>query len=142
MTRFVGYERCSRSQRTGRVQVVVEVRVALHTTGAAHQLHGGNSGIVCPGKRADLIVLDRDITKVPVKKIRATKVQYTLVSGRVVHDAGSETGRARVEAAQRIGAQSTGRTSGKCCCQGHCPAQTDTPRMAHILALAKSPPST
>lgn len=55
----------------------------------------------------------------PVKDIRATKAQYTLISGRVVHDADSPTGRARVEAAQRIGAQSTGRTSGKSCCQGH-----------------------
>ncbi|WP_051948050.1 amidohydrolase [Streptomyces scabiei] len=93
--------------------------LVMHTAGAAHQLHDGGSGTVCPGKLADLIILDRDITKVPVKDIRATKVQYTLISGRVVHDAGSETGRARVEAAQRIGAQSTGRTSGKSCCQGH-----------------------
>ncbi|WP_055710895.1 amidohydrolase [Streptomyces torulosus] len=93
--------------------------LVMHTAGAAHQLHDGDSGTVCPGKRADLIVLDRDITKVPVKDIRATKVQYTLISGRVVHDADSQTGRARAETAQRIGAQSTGRTSGKSCCQGH-----------------------
>ncbi|MGW2523935.1 hypothetical protein ACWC09_44525 [Streptomyces sp. NPDC001617] len=39
----------------------------------------------------------------PEKDIRATKVRYTLVSGRVVHDAASETGRARAEAAQRMG---------------------------------------
>jgi hypothetical protein len=37
--------------------------------------------------------------------IRATKVQYTLISGRVVHDAESRTGRARTEAAQHIGAR-------------------------------------
>jgi len=95
------------------------VRVALHTAGAAHQLHDGNSGTVCPGKRVDLIVLDRDITKMPVKEILASKVQYTLISGRVVHDAGSEAGRARVESAQRIGAQGAGRASGGSCCQGH-----------------------
>ncbi|WP_157873239.1 amidohydrolase family protein, partial [Streptomyces neyagawaensis] len=65
--------------------------LVMHTAGAAHQLHDGNSGTGCPGKRADLIVLDRDITKVPVKEIRATKVQYTLISGRVVHDAESQT---------------------------------------------------
>lgn len=93
--------------------------LVMHTAGAAHQLHDGGSGTVCPGKRADLIVLDRDITKVPVKEIRATKVHYTLISGRVVHDAESQTGRARAEAAQRIGAQSAGRTSGGSCCQGH-----------------------
>jgi predicted amidohydrolase YtcJ len=103
--------------------------LVMHTAGAAHQLHDGGSGTVCPGKRADLIVLDRDITKVPVQDIRATKVHYTLISGRVVHDAESQTGRARAEAAQRIGAQGAGRTSGRSYCQGHCPAQTDAPRI-------------
>ncbi|MCL6735925.1 amidohydrolase family protein [Streptomyces neyagawaensis] len=93
--------------------------LVMHTAGAAHQLHDGNSGTGCPGKRADLIVLDRDITKVPVKEIRATKVQYTLISGRVVHDAESQTGRARAEVARRIGAQGARRTSGGSCCQGH-----------------------
>ncbi|WP_328841460.1 amidohydrolase family protein [Streptomyces europaeiscabiei] len=74
------------------------------------------------GRRADLVVLDRDITKVPVKEIRATKVQYTVVSGRVVHEAGSETGRARAEDAQRMGALGAGRASGGSCCRGHLPA--------------------
>ena len=42
--------------------------------GSAYQLHHGNSGTVPrPGRRADLIVLDRDITRVPVKEIRATR---------------------------------------------------------------------
>lgn len=91
----------------------------MHTAGAAHQLHDGGSGTVRPGQRADLVVLDRDIAKVPVKEIRATEVRYTLVSGRVVHDADSETGRARAEAAQRIGALGAGRTRGRSCCQGH-----------------------
>jgi predicted amidohydrolase YtcJ len=93
--------------------------LVMHTAGAAYQLHDGNSGTVRPGRRADLIVLDRDITRVPVKEIRATGVRYTLISGRVVHDAGSETGRARAEAAQRMGALGTGRTPGGSCCQGH-----------------------
>ncbi|MFM9695316.1 amidohydrolase family protein [Streptomyces europaeiscabiei] len=86
------------------------------------ELHDGNSGTVRPGRRADPVVLDRDITKVPVKEIRATKVQYTLVSGRVVHEAGSETGRARAEDAQRMGALDAGRASGGSCCRGHLPA--------------------
>ncbi|WP_208921620.1 amidohydrolase [Streptomyces capitiformicae] len=93
--------------------------LAMHTAGAAHQLHDGNSGTVRPGKRADLIVLDRDITKVPVNEIRATKVQYTLISGRVVHDAESKAGQDRAEAAQRMGVQGTDRASGGSCCQGH-----------------------
>jgi predicted amidohydrolase YtcJ len=93
--------------------------LVMHTAGAAHQLHDGNSGTVRPGRRADLLVLDRDITKVPVKEIRAIEVQYTLISGRVVHEAASETGRARAEAAQRMDALGAGRASGGSCCQGH-----------------------
>ncbi|MEU6254367.1 amidohydrolase family protein [Streptomyces sp. NPDC047043] len=93
--------------------------LVMHTAGAAHQLDGGGSGTVRPGQRADRIVLDRDFTRVPVQDIRATKVRYTLVSGRVVHDAGSETGRARAEAAQRMGALGAGRTRGGSCCQRH-----------------------
>ena len=93
--------------------------LAMHTAGAAYQLHDGNSGTVRPGRRADLVVLDRDITKVPVKEIRATKVQYTLVSGRVVHEAKSDTGRARAEAARGMKTLGAGRASGGSCCQGH-----------------------
>jgi len=93
--------------------------LAMYTAGAAYQLHDGNSGTVRPGRRADLVVLDRDITKVPVKEIRATKVQYTLVSGRVVHEAKSDTGRARAEAAQRMKSLGAGRASGGSCCQDH-----------------------
>lgn len=93
--------------------------LVMHTAGAAYQLHDGGSGTVRPGRRGDLIVLDRDITKVPEKDIRATKVRYTLVSGRVVHDAESETGRARTEAVQRMGTLGADRARGGSCCQGH-----------------------
>ena len=109
-----GSTRAQAVRRVPRSQSLV-----MHTAGAAHQLHYGNSGTVSPGRRADLIVLDRDLTKVPVKGIRSTKVQYTLISGRVVHEAGSETGRARAEAARRMGTLGAGRTSGGSCCQGH-----------------------
>lgn len=94
--------------------------LVMHTAGAAYQLHDdGKSGTVRPGRRADLIVLDRDITRVPVTEIRATRVRYTLIAGRVVHDAGSQTGRAQAEAAQSMGALGTGRAPGGSCCQGH-----------------------
>ncbi|MFF4346063.1 amidohydrolase [Streptomyces sp. NPDC001530] len=93
--------------------------LVMHTAGAAHQLHDSGSGTVRPGQRADLIVLDRDVTKVPVKEIRATAVRYTLISGRVVHDADSETGQARAEVGRRMGVLGAGRTPGDSCCRGH-----------------------
>ena len=37
------------------------------------------------GKRADLVVLDRDIMTVPEHEISGTRVDYTIVGGRVVH---------------------------------------------------------
>ncbi|WP_338682399.1 amidohydrolase [Streptomyces acidiscabies] len=91
--------------------------LVMHTAGAAYQLHDDASGAVRPGLRGDLMVLDRDLTRVPVKEIRGTAVRYTLVAGRVVHDAGSGAGRARAEAARRLGALGAGRVGG--CCQGH-----------------------
>ncbi|MFI2433079.1 amidohydrolase [Streptomyces sp. NPDC018693] len=91
----------------------------MHTTGAARQLHDDVSGAIRPGWRADLVVLDRDITKAPVREIRAAGVRYTLISGHVVHDAGSHTGRVRVEAARHMGVLGTGRTPGGSCCRGH-----------------------
>ncbi|MFD8007948.1 amidohydrolase [Streptomyces mirabilis] len=93
--------------------------LVMHTAGAAHQLHDDSSGTVRPGQRADLVVLDRDITRVPVKDIRAGGVRYTLISGRVVHDSQSQTGRARAAAAQRMSVLSVGRTPGDSCFRGH-----------------------
>lgn len=109
---------CPPGERIAREALTRTQSLFMHTAGAARQLHDAGSGTVRPGQRADLIVLDRDITKVPVKDIRDTQVRYTLISGRVVHDAESQTGRARTEAAQHIGAHSSGRTAGRSCCQG------------------------
>ncbi len=39
------------------------------------------------GKRADLIVVDRDLLTCPVDQIPATRVLLTLVEGKVVHRA-------------------------------------------------------
>ena len=39
------------------------------------------------GKLADLVLLDRDITRVPAETIRDTRVLLTVVGGRVVYEA-------------------------------------------------------
>ncbi|MFE5158963.1 amidohydrolase [Streptomyces sp. NPDC056697] len=59
----------------------------MHTAGSAHQLRiDGETGVLTPGRAADVIVLDRDVTRVPVKDITGTKVRLTLAGGRRIWD--------------------------------------------------------
>ncbi|MFB7463164.1 amidohydrolase [Streptomyces sp. NPDC056224] len=76
----------------------------MHTAGTAWQLRQeGLTGTVEQGKAADLVVLDRDVTRCPVADISGTRVRMTLVGGRVVHDAQSAAGRAASARAARAG---------------------------------------
>ncbi|MFE7392746.1 amidohydrolase family protein [Streptomyces sp. NPDC057582] len=54
------------------------------------------TGTVRPGPAADLIVLDRDVTKCPVADISDTRIELTLMGGRVVHGVHSSAVRAAV----------------------------------------------
>ncbi|MCY0940817.1 amidohydrolase [Streptomyces antarcticus] len=74
----------------------------MHTSGTAWQLRQEDlTGTVEQGRAADLVVLDRDVTRCPVADISDTRVRMTLVGGRVVHDADSATGRAASARAAR-----------------------------------------
>jgi len=42
-------------------------------------------GSLSIGKRADFVVLDRDIMTIPVSEILATKVKATVIDGEVVY---------------------------------------------------------
>uniref|UniRef100_UPI0018D01759 amidohydrolase n=1 Tax=Streptomyces clavuligerus TaxID=1901 RepID=UPI0018D01759 len=67
----------------------------MHTEGAARQLRIDHRvGRLTPGRAADLIVLDRDVTRIPVREIGDTQVRLTLVGGRTVFDAETEEGKA------------------------------------------------
>ncbi|MDJ0380226.1 amidohydrolase [Streptomyces sp. G-G2] len=67
----------------------------MHTAGTAWQLRQDElTGTVERGRAADLVLLDRDVTRCPVPDISGTQVRLTLVGGRVVHDATTPTGRA------------------------------------------------
>ena len=60
--------------------------IRIHTRNSAFQLHQENlSGRIVEGLAADLAVLDRDLLRVPLKKVSKTKVELTLLGGRVVH---------------------------------------------------------
>jgi len=64
------------------------------TLNAAYELHEDQRiGSIEAGKLADLIVLDRNVAKIPPDQIAATKVLRTVVGGRVVYDDGQLTKR-------------------------------------------------
>jgi len=66
-------------------RIGVETAVRSYTTiparfyGCAHEL-----GSITPGKRADLIILDRDIFRVDPMEIADTLVDLTLFNGKIV----------------------------------------------------------
>ncbi|MFI1018746.1 amidohydrolase [Streptomyces sp. NPDC020965] len=65
-----------------------------HTANAAYQLGLDRiTGRLTPGRAADLILLDRDVTRVPVREISDTQVRLTFVGGRCVYDAESAAGK-------------------------------------------------
>ncbi len=64
----------------------IDVRTALsaYTRGSARVNHLDDGGRVAPGALADLVVLDRDVTRVAPDEISAAQVDLTLVDGRPV----------------------------------------------------------
>ncbi|MFE0424889.1 amidohydrolase [Streptomyces sp. NPDC058953] len=67
----------------------------MHTAGTARQLRADHrTGTLTPGRAADLVLLDRDVTRVPVPEISGTRVRLTLVGGVPVYDEGTAAGRA------------------------------------------------
>jgi hypothetical protein len=61
--------------------------LAAYTIGSAHAMGLENeTGSVEVGKRADLVVLERDLFEVPVRRIGKVKVLLTLLDGVPVHE--------------------------------------------------------
>ncbi|MGX2995773.1 amidohydrolase [Streptomyces sp. JNUCC 64] len=67
----------------------------MHTAGTARQLRTEHrTGTLTPGRAADLVLLDRDVTRVPLREISDTEVRLTLVNGTPVYDRDTTAGRA------------------------------------------------
>jgi predicted amidohydrolase YtcJ len=66
-------------------------RVAMfyaYTRNSARAMNMQDSiGTIAPGKRADLVLLDRDVLTVSPEQMRDTKVVWTMVAGKVVYRA-------------------------------------------------------
>jgi predicted amidohydrolase YtcJ len=65
----------------------LEQAIAAYTLGAAHALFlEKDRGSVETGKRADLVVLEKNLFKVPALEIHAVPVDFTIAEGKVVYE--------------------------------------------------------
>lgn len=71
----------------GAEKITLEQAFELFTVNAAQQMGRRHlEGSIEPGKVADVLVLDRNIFKVPVTQIHQTRVRTTLINGEVVYN--------------------------------------------------------
>jgi predicted amidohydrolase YtcJ len=67
-------------------KITVEEALRAYTSGGAYASYDeNNKGVLAPGKLADLVMLDRDITRIPPETIPQSRVMMTVVGGRIVH---------------------------------------------------------
>jgi len=58
-----------------------------YTRNSAKALNLDSIGLIAPGKRADLVLLDRDVLTISPDDMEATKVLWTMVAGKIVYKA-------------------------------------------------------
>ena len=65
--------------------------IKYYTTGAAYaQFMEGRKGMIKAGYLADIVILDKDLFAIPEDEIMKTKVDYTIVSGKIVYSSGNK----------------------------------------------------
>jgi len=68
-------------------KITVEDALRAYTTGGAYaSFEEREKGSLAPGKLADVVIIDRDLTKVAPETIRDAKIDYAIVGGRIVYD--------------------------------------------------------
>ena len=58
-----------------------------YTRNSARAMNRDDIGTIAPGKRADLVLLDRDVLTVSPEEMRDAKVVWTMVAGKRVYQA-------------------------------------------------------
>lgn len=66
-------------------KIGVDEALRAYTAANAWGAYRDDTGVLRPGLRADLVVLDRDLTRIPPEAIREASVRFTVVGGRVVY---------------------------------------------------------
>jgi len=64
-----------------------EAMFYAYTRNSARAMNLDSIGTIAPGKRADLVLLDRDVLTVSPEEMRDTKVVWTMVAGKMVYRA-------------------------------------------------------
>lgn len=65
--------------------------IKYYTTGAAYaQFMEGRKGMIKAGYLADIVILDKDLFTIPEVEIMKTKVDYTIVGGKIVYSSGNK----------------------------------------------------
>ncbi len=64
-----------------------EAMFYAYTRNSARALNLDSIGTIAPGKRADLVLLDRDVLTIPPEEMRDAKVLWTMVAGKTVYRA-------------------------------------------------------
>jgi predicted amidohydrolase YtcJ len=68
-------------------KITVDDALRAYTTGGAYASFEENEiGSLTIGKLADIVIIDRDLTKIPPETIRDARIDYTIVGGRIVYD--------------------------------------------------------
>jgi predicted amidohydrolase YtcJ len=68
-------------------KITVEDALRAYTSGGAYaSFDERKKGSLAPGKLADVVIIDRDLTKIAPETIRDAKIDYTIVGGRIVYD--------------------------------------------------------
>jgi predicted amidohydrolase YtcJ len=68
-------------------KITVEEALRAYTVaGARASFEEARKGVLAQGKLADLVMIDRDLTRIPSEQIRDARVHLTMVGGRVVFE--------------------------------------------------------
>lgn len=71
-------------------KITVDEALRAYTRGAAQAGFADHqTGVIARGMLADVVLLDRDVTRIPPESIRDTQVRLTVMNGEVVFDASS-----------------------------------------------------
>lgn len=72
-------------------KIGVEDALHAYTGGGAYaSFEEDEKGTLTPGKLADVVIVDRDLTRIAPETIRDAHIMYTIVGGRVVFDRGDK----------------------------------------------------